>query len=104
MAKKKNTLLVCQFRPAGLKFVKKYKSLAVEGGRDDYIVWMTAQNTFFFQLPGSCAPGDKKVQNGSSVGLHAVSPFMQQQLQNVRKKKQNKKGVPVTEILNTCSR
>ena len=48
MAKKKNTLLVCQFRPAGLKFVKKYKSLAVEGGRDDYIVWMTAQNTFFF--------------------------------------------------------
>ena len=25
---------------ACLKFVKKYKSLAVEGGRDDYLFWM----------------------------------------------------------------
>ena len=49
----------------------------------------------------SCAPGDKKAQNGSSVGLHAVP----QRLQNViRKKTKNKKGMPVTEILNICSR
>ena len=30
-------------------------------------------------------PGDEKVQNGSSVGLHAVSHSMPQQLQNVIK-------------------
>ena len=57
--------------------------------------WMTKIN--FFQLTklnkyclgggtGSCAPGDKKVQNGSFVGLHAVSHFMPQRLQNVIKK------------------
>ena len=28
-------------------FVKKYKSLAVEVGRDDYLFWMNAQNIFF---------------------------------------------------------
>ena len=54
----------------------------------------------FEDWTGSCAPGDKKAQNGSSVGLHAVSHFMQQWLQNVIK---NKKGMPVTEILNTCT-
>ena len=37
---------------ACLKFVKKYKSLAVEGGRDDYLFRMNTQNIiFFFQLP-----------------------------------------------------
>ena len=41
---------------------------------------------------GSCAPGDKKAENGSFVGHHAVS-------QGYRKKIK-KKGVPVTEILN----
>ena len=45
------------------------------------IVWGSA---------GSCAPGDKKAQNGSSVGLHAVSHTMPQRLQNVIKKKKNK--------------
>ena len=39
----------------------------------------------------------KKVQNGSSVSLHALTHSMPQQLQNVFK---NKKGMPVTEILN----
>ena len=33
---------------ACLKFVKKYKSLAVEGGRDDYLFRMNAQKMFFF--------------------------------------------------------
>ena len=32
------------------------------------------------------APGDKKAQNGSFVGLHAVCQFMPQRLQNVIKK------------------
>ena len=30
-----------------------------------------------------CAPGDKKAQNGSFVGLHPVFHFMPQRLQNV---------------------
>ena len=37
-------------RSARLKFVKKYKSLTMEEGRDDYLFWMNAQN-IFFQLP-----------------------------------------------------
>ena len=32
-------------------FLKKYKSLAVEGGQADYLFWMNAQNIYFFQLP-----------------------------------------------------
>ena len=36
-------------------------------------------------------PGDEKVQNGSFVGLHAVSQFMPQRLQNVIKKKKKQK-------------
>ena len=55
---------------------------------------------FFFQLP-KLNKGDKKAQTGSFVGLHPVSQFMPQRLQNVIKK--NKKGMPVTEILNTCT-
>ena len=42
----------------------------------------------------------------SSVGLHTVSHFKPQGLQKVIKKKQknkNKKDMPVTEILNTCT-
>ena len=69
----------------------------------------------FFQLPKlneyclgvELAPAHqviKKVLNGSSVGLQAVSHSMPQRLQHVIKKKQNKKGMPVTEILNTCTR
>ena len=69
----------------------------------------------FFQLPKlneyclgvELAPAHqviKKVLNGSSVGLQAVSHSMPQRLQHVIKKRQNKKGMPVTEILNTCTR
>ena len=57
---------------------------------------MNAQNIFFSAAQtkqmlfggwtGSCAPGDKKAQNGSFVGLHVVSHFMPQRLQNVIKK------------------
>ena len=66
---------------------------------------------FFFQLPKlnkyclgvELAPAQQviqKAENGSSEGLHAVSRTMPQRLQNVIKKK----GMPVTEILNTCTR
>ena len=40
------------------------------------------------ELTPAHAPGDEKAQNGSSVGLHAVSHSMLQRLQNVIKKKQ----------------
>ena len=46
MAKKTSARSAKQ-RPAGLKFVKKHKSLAVGGGRDDYLLWMNAQYVFF---------------------------------------------------------
>ena len=36
---------------ARLKFEKKYKSLAVEGGRGDYLFWMNGPKYIFFQLP-----------------------------------------------------
>ena len=59
---------------------------------------------YFFQLPElnkySIGFGGKKAQNGSFGGLQAVSHFMPQRLQNVIK---SKKGMPVTEILNTCT-
>ena len=29
------------------KYAKNYKSLAVEGGRDDYLFWINARNNFF---------------------------------------------------------
>ena len=69
----------------------------MEEDRDDYLFWMNVQIIYFFPLPelnkmlfgdltGSCAPGDKKAQNGPSVGLHAVSHSFPQQLQNVIKK------------------
>ena len=60
-----------------------------------------SEQIFFGGWTGSCAAGDKKAQNGSSVGLHAVSHTMLQRLQKVIK---TKKGMPVTEILNICPR
>ena len=54
------------------------------------------------ELTPAHAPGDEKAQNGSSVGLHAVSHFKPQRLQNVIKKKQ--KGHASTEILDTRTR
>ena len=38
------------------------------------------------ELASAHAPGDEKAQNGSSAGLHAVSHFKPQRLQNVIKK------------------
>ena len=74
----------------------------MERGRDDYLLGMNAQNFFFFSVAETnkyclgveLAPAYrviKKVQNRSSVGLHAVSHSMPQQLHNVIK---NKKGMP----------
>ena len=50
---------------------------------------------YFFQLPGSCAPGDKKAQSGSSAGLHAVSHFMQQRLENNNNNNNNNNNEPL---------
>ena len=67
----------------------------MEGDRDDYLFWINAQIYFsaawtkqilFGDLSGSCAPGDKKAQNGSPVGLHAASHSLPRHLQNVIKK------------------
>ena len=58
---------------------------------------------------GFCAASDKKAQNGSYLGLHAIPPHAatatecDKKKQNKTKQK-NKKGMPVTEILNTCTR
>ena len=45
MAKK--TLLSLPSTQLVPTFVKKYKSLAVEGGRDDYVYLMNAPNLFY---------------------------------------------------------
>ena len=88
----KNKLcLVCQVTPSSSQICKEVQMPYRR--RDDYLFWMSAQ--YFFQLPkqilfggwtGSCAPGDKRAQYGSSVGLHAVFHFMPQWLQDVIKK------------------
>ena len=88
----------CRRGPRWLSFVDECPPIFFFSCRKwTNIVWGSA---------GFCAPGDKKAQNGSSVGLHAVSHTMPQRLQNVIKKKtkQKKKGMSVTEILNICSR
>ena len=72
----------------------------------------------FFQLPklnkyclgaelAAYAAGDKKAQNGSSVSLHTIPLHAATATECDKKKKQkkqNKKGMPVTKILNTCTR
>ena len=45
-----------------------------------------SEQVLFGGSAGSCAPGEKKAQNGSSVGLHAVSHTMPQRPQNATKK------------------
>ena len=93
------------------------KALLWKGARNIIFFGCMPKIFFFFQLPrlNKCCLGIeldpahqviKKAQNGSVVGLHTVSHFMPQRLQNEIKKnnktKQNKKGMPVTEILNKC--
>ena len=99
MANKKNLCLVCQVTPSSSQVVEKYKTLLwKEAGMIIIFGWMP--KIYFFQLPklnkywlggwtSSCIPGDKKAQNGSFAGLHAVSHFVPQQLKNVIK---NQKG------------
>ena len=86
MANKKNLCLVCQVTPSSSQVVEKYKTLLwKETGTIIFFGWMP--KIYFFQLPklnkywlggwtSSSAPGDKKAQNGSSVGLHPVSHFV----------------------------
>ena len=66
-----------------IKFVKIYKSLAVEGGQDDYLFWMNAQNIFFFQLPKvdkyclglELAPVHKVIKKLKTDHLWAYTPY-----------------------------
>ena len=85
----------------------------MEGGGNDYLFWMNVQNNFFqlsklnkYCLGVELASAHQVIKrlkiHGSFVGLHAVSHLKPQRPQNVIKK--NKKGMPVTEILNTCTR
>ena len=45
---KKNLCLVCQVTPSTSQICREVQNLAVEGGRDGYLVWVNAQNLFFF--------------------------------------------------------
>ena len=44
---KKNLCLVCQVTPSSSQICREVQNLAVEGGRDDDLFWMNAQNIFF---------------------------------------------------------
>ena len=39
--------LVCQVTPSSSQICREVQNLAVEGGRDDQLFWMNAQNIFF---------------------------------------------------------
>ena len=85
----------------------------MEGGRDDYLFWMNAQN-ICFQLPKlnkyclgaelAAAQQVIKKLKMDHMWVYTQTHFMPQRPQNVIKKKKKKKGMPVTEILNTCTR
>ena len=48
MVKKKPFCLVIQVTPSSSQICREVQNLAVvEGGRDDYLFWMNAQNIFF---------------------------------------------------------
>ena len=48
---KKNLCLVCQVTPSSSQICREVQNLAVEGGRDDHLFCMNAQNIFFSQMP-----------------------------------------------------
>ena len=109
---KKPICLACQVTPSSSQICKEVQKPCCGKGPGWLSFLDECPKYFFFQLPnqnqillggwtGSCAPGDRKVQNGSSVALHALSHSMLQRLQNVYKKQ---KDMPVTEILNRCTR
>ena len=88
----------------------------MEGGQDDYLFWMNAQNICFFQLLKlnkyclgvELDPAHQLIKKlkwiicGSTrcIPLHAATVT---ECDEKNKTKQNKKGIPVTEILNTCT-
>ena len=84
---KKKRCLVYQVTPSSSQICKEVQKPCCGRGLEWLSFLDECPKYIFFQLPGSCAPGDKKAQSGSSVGLHAVSHFIQQRLQNVIKNK-----------------
>ena len=106
---KKNPCLVCQLTPSSFQICKEVQKSCCGRGWDDDLFWRNAQN-IFFQLPklnkfclGVELDSANQVIKKLKMDPKAVSHFMPQQLQNVIKNKKNKKGTPVTEILNTCT-
>ena len=93
--RKKNLCLVCQVTRSSSQICKEVQKPSC--GRDYCLFRMNAQNIFFLQLPklnkyclgvelAAAHQEIKKAQNGSSVGLHAVSHSMPRRLKNVIKK------------------
>ena len=117
--KKKTFTQSANQRSAHLKFVKKYKSLTAERGRDDYLFFESMPKIFilnyivFVFIIIILFLGDEvalayhevikklKMNHLWLYTLHDISHSMPQRLQNVIK---NKWGMPVTEVLNTCTR
>ena len=117
--KKKTFTQSAKQRSAHLKFVKKYKSLTAERGRDDYLFFGSMPKIFilnyivfvfiiiilFLGVEVALAYHEviKKLKMNHLwlYTLHDISRSMPQRLQNVIK---NKWGMPVTEVLNTCTR
>ena len=107
----KKICLVCQVTPSSSQICKEVQKPCCGRGQEWLSFLDECPKYIFFQLPKlnkyclgvELAPAHQviqKAENGSSEGLHAVSRTMPQRLQNVIKKK----GMPVTEILNTCTR
>ena len=117
--KKKTFTQSTKQRSARLKFVKKCKSLTAERGRDDYLFFGSMPKIFILNYivfifiiimlfwGVEVAPAYHEVIKKLKMNhlwlytLHDISHSMPQRLQNVIK---NKWGMPVTAVLNTCTR
>ena len=82
---------------------REVQNLAVEGRRDDYLVWMNAQNIFFpaaYKLnwimfggwTGSCTPGDKNFNVSDASTLYMVRVIEGESILKRSERKQNLLG------------
>ena len=117
--KKKIIYSVRQATFSSSQICKKYKSLTAERGRDDYLFFGSMPKIFilnyivfvfiiiilFLGVEVAFAYHEViiklKMNHLWLYTLHDISHSMPQRLQNVIK---NKWGMPVTEVLNTCTR
>ena len=107
MAKK--LCLVCQLTPSSFQICKEVRK-PCRGRAQGWLSFLDECPKYIFSAAqteqllfrgwtGSCAPGDKKAQNGSFVGLHPVSQLMPQQLQNVLKKQKGHASYWISEYM-----